>query len=43
MRIDTGADFTLDIPHYWENFWEGNNGLGVGNGDPDSLSKTLQS
>ncbi len=42
MRIDTSTDFTLDIPHYWDNFWAGNGGLGVGNGDPDLSSKTLQ-
>ncbi len=42
IKIDVAADFTLDTPHYWDNFWEGNEGLGIGNGDPDSLSKTLQ-
>ncbi len=40
--IDTSFDFTLDTPHYWDNFWETCDGLGVGRGDPDSLSKTLQ-
>ena len=43
MRIDTATDFTLDTPHYWDNFWNDRGGLGVGGGDPDSLSKNLQS
>lgn len=42
MVIDTRTDFTLDTPHYWDHFWETQNGLGIGGGDPDSLSKNLQ-
>jgi hypothetical protein len=40
--IDVTFDFTTDSFNYWTNFWENNNGLGVGNSDPDSVSKTLQ-
>lgn len=40
--IDTTFDFTTDSPHYWDNFWETDGGLGVGGCDPDSASKTLQ-
>ncbi len=42
MIIDTSFDFTCDCPHYWDGFWENKGGLGVGNSDPDSSSKTLQ-
>ena len=35
-------DFTSDSPHYWDNFWQNNGGLGGGNCDPDSASKTMQ-
>lgn len=42
MKIDTSIDFTLDTPHYWEKFWDVREGLGVGGGDPDAQSKTLQ-
>lgn len=40
--IDVSFDFTSDCPNYWEHFWENSNGLGRGNSDPDSESKTLQ-
>lgn len=40
--IDTAFDFTLDTPHYWERFWEANNGLGAGGNDPDSKSPKLR-
>lgn len=40
--IDVHFDFTNDLPHYWDNFWLNNNGLGGGNCDPDSASKMLQ-
>lgn len=40
--IDVTFDFTSDSPSYWDNFWENKNGLGLGNSDPDSESKTLQ-
>ena len=40
--IDVNFDFTSDTPHYWDTFWENNNGLGGSNSDPDALSKTLQ-
>lgn len=40
--IDTTFDFTTDTPHYWDNFWEGEDSLGVGGNDPDTLSKTLR-
>lgn len=40
--IDIQFDFTTDTPRYWENFWNNNNGLGAGNNDPDTSSKTLQ-
>ena len=40
--IDTSFDFTLDTPHYWDSFWNDCEGLGIGGGDPDLLSKTLQ-
>ncbi len=43
IDIDTTFDFTNDSPNYWENFWTNKNGLGAGNSDPDSESKTLQS
>ena len=42
MKINVSTDFTLDTPHYWDHFWETQNGLGIGSGDPDSLSKKLQ-
>lgn len=42
MKINTATDFTLDTPHYWDKFWSDRDGLGVGGGDPDSLSKSLQ-
>ncbi|MBQ7624855.1 MAG: hypothetical protein IJS65_06250 [Clostridia bacterium] len=42
MKIDVDVDFTLDTPNYWNHFWDGNGSLGVGGGDPDSLSKSLQ-
>ena len=42
MKIDVSTDFTLDTPHYWVGFWERSGGLGIGGGDPDSLSKNLQ-
>lgn len=41
-NIDITFDFTTDSPHYWDNFWSNNNGLGGGGSDPDSSSKTLQ-
>lgn len=40
--IDVNFDFTSDSPHYWDNFWANNGGLGGGNCDPDSASKTMQ-
>lgn len=40
--INVDFDFTSDSPHYWDNFWANNNGLGRGNSDPDSASKMLQ-
>ena len=40
--IDVNFDFTSDSPHYWDNFWTNNGGLGGGNCDPDSASKTMQ-
>lgn len=40
--IDIAFDFTSDSPHYWDSFWDNNNGLGAGGSDPDSASKTLQ-
>lgn len=40
--IDIQFDFTTDIPKYWNNFWGNKNGLGAGNSDPDTSSKTLQ-
>ena len=42
MKINVATDFTLDTPHYWDSFWTDRDGLGVGGGDPDSLSKKLQ-
>lgn len=42
MKIDMNFDFTIDTPHYWDNFWDKRNGLGVAGNDPDSSSKTLQ-
>ena len=42
MKIDVSTDFTLDTPHYWDGFWVRSGGLGIGGGDPDSLSKNLQ-
>ncbi len=42
MKIDITTDFTLDTPHFWDDFWKNNGGLGSGGGDPDSLSKSLQ-
>ena len=42
LRIDVSTDFTLDTPHYWDNFWVDGGGIGVGGADPDSSSKTLQ-
>ena len=42
MKIDISVDFTLDTPHYWDNFWNVCGGLGVGGEDPDAQSKTLQ-
>lgn len=41
--IDVNTDFTLDTPNYWDSFWDVQDGIGVGGGDPDSLSKKLQS
>ena len=40
--IDVSYDFTSDSPHYWDHFWENNDGMGGGNSDPDSASKALQ-
>ncbi|MGN0461029.1 MAG: DUF6994 family protein [Ruminococcus sp.] len=40
--IDVNFDFTTDTPHYWDDFREKNDGMGSGNYDPDTLSKTLQ-
>lgn len=40
--IDVNFDFTSDSPHYWDDFWANNGGLGGGNCDPDSASKTMQ-
>ena len=40
--IDVNFDFTSDSPHYWDNFWVNNGGLGGSNCDPDSASKTMQ-
>lgn len=40
--IDINFDFTSDSPHYWDNFWANNGGLGGSNCDPDSASKTMQ-
>lgn len=40
--IDVFFDFTSDSPNYWDNYWANNGGLGGGNSDPDSSSKTLQ-
>lgn len=42
MKIDVSFDFTTDSPGYWDAFWDNRGGLGVGNSDPDSVSKTLQ-
>lgn len=42
MKIDVSFDFTTDSPGYWDGFWDNRGGLGVGNSDPDSVSKTLQ-
>lgn len=42
MNIDVNFDFTSDIPNYWNDFWNDSTGIGGGNGDPDSLSPTLQ-
>ena len=41
-KIDTSFDFTSDSRGYWDGFWNNNDGLGAGNSDPDSSSKTLQ-
>ena len=40
--VDISFDFTSDSPDYWDHYWENNGGLGAGNSDPDSTSKTLQ-
>ena len=40
--INVNFDFTTDSPHYWDNFWSNNGGLGGSNCDPDSASKTMQ-
>ncbi len=40
--IDTSFDFTLDTPHYWDGFWDANDGLGTGGNDPDAKSPTLR-
>ena len=40
--INVNFDFTSDSPHYWDDFWVNNSGLGGGNCDPDSASKTMQ-
>lgn len=42
MIIDTSTDFTIDTPHYWDDFWINNDGLGTSGGDPDEQSKILQ-
>lgn len=42
QSIDTFFDFTTDSYGYWDNFWSNNDGLGGGNADPDSVSKTLR-
>ena len=41
-EIDVAFDFTSDSPNYWDGFWERNSGLGAGQVDPDTASKTLQ-
>lgn len=41
-KIDTTFDFTSELPHYWEGFWDRKDGLGEGGCDPDSQSQTLQ-
>ena len=40
--IDVSFDFTSDSPNYWDHYWDNNGGMGSGNSDPDSASKTLQ-
>lgn len=40
--IDICFDFTSDSPHYWDNYWDNNYGLGGGNCDPDAASLTLR-
>lgn len=42
MNIDVNFDFTTDSQNYWDDFWNRNNGLGLGGSDPDAVSKTLQ-
>ena len=40
--LDINFDFTSDSPHYWDDYWNNNYGLGGGNCDPDSASPTLR-
>ena len=42
LHEDCRVEKSMDSPHYWDNFWETDGGLGVGGCDPDSASKTLQ-
>ena len=40
--IDVNFDFTSDTPHYWDGFWEYNDGLGGSCYDPDRYSPMLR-
>ena len=35
-------DYTADAPHFWDGFWDNNDGLGAGNCDPDVSSRAMQ-
>lgn len=40
--VDVAFDFTQDTPHYWDHFWDNNEGLGAGSNDPDANSQMLR-
>lgn len=40
--FDVNFDFTTDTPGFWNGFWEGRDGMGIGSSDPDVHSPMLR-